>query len=291
MRFGLLGTGHWARTVHGPGLVAHPGVELVGVWGRDPGRAAEVAASLGARAVATPEDLVRDVDALAVALPPDIQAALAAPAAAAGRHLLLDKPLALDPAAASAVAAAAEASGAATAVFFTARWSPGLAATWERVAAGRWTDAGVVHLADNYEQGSPYAGSAWRRQWGALWDLGPHALAALDVGLGEVEVVRAVGGPGDQVGLTARHAGGATSTMLLSLTASRGARRHAVRFAGPDGLVEVGPDPTSVGEAFTAALDALLAAASGGPVPACDAAMAARLTATLAAAEADLRRG
>ena len=34
MRFGLVGTGHWAREVHGAALAAHPAVDLVGVWGR-----------------------------------------------------------------------------------------------------------------------------------------------------------------------------------------------------------------------------------------------------------------
>lgn len=38
MRFGLVGTGPWAGIAHAPGLVACPEAELVGVWGRDPGR-------------------------------------------------------------------------------------------------------------------------------------------------------------------------------------------------------------------------------------------------------------
>jgi hypothetical protein len=39
MRFGLLGTGPWAQNTHGPGLAAHPGAELVGVWGGPAGGA------------------------------------------------------------------------------------------------------------------------------------------------------------------------------------------------------------------------------------------------------------
>ena len=38
MRFGLVGTGPWARRTHGPGLKAASGVELVGVWGRHAGQ-------------------------------------------------------------------------------------------------------------------------------------------------------------------------------------------------------------------------------------------------------------
>ena len=46
LRFGLVGTGPWARMTHGPGLVAADGVDLVGVWGRDPAKAADLAATL-----------------------------------------------------------------------------------------------------------------------------------------------------------------------------------------------------------------------------------------------------
>ena len=35
MRFGVLGTGHWAQAVHATALADHPSAELVGVWGRD----------------------------------------------------------------------------------------------------------------------------------------------------------------------------------------------------------------------------------------------------------------
>src|SRR5579875_564621 len=187
MRVGLFGTGHWARTVHGPGLASHPEVELVGVWGRRPDRAEEVAAELGTRPFQQVDELISAADAVAVALPPDVQADIAAAAARTGRHLLLDKPLALDPGAAEEVAAAAEATGVSSVVFFTARFSPGLAPFWAEVSGGEWTAATVVQLASIFGEGSPYAGSAWRRERGALWDVGPHALAAVTAALGPVE--------------------------------------------------------------------------------------------------------
>lgn len=36
MRFGLVGTGYWARSVHAAALQKVDGVQLAGVWGRDP---------------------------------------------------------------------------------------------------------------------------------------------------------------------------------------------------------------------------------------------------------------
>ena len=44
LRFGLAGTGHWARIAHAPALASTEGVELAAVWGRNPQAAAELAA-------------------------------------------------------------------------------------------------------------------------------------------------------------------------------------------------------------------------------------------------------
>lgn len=34
MRFGVVGTGFWARETHAAALATHPDADLVGVWGR-----------------------------------------------------------------------------------------------------------------------------------------------------------------------------------------------------------------------------------------------------------------
>ena len=94
MRFGLVGTGPWAEIAHGPGLLAAEGQELRGVWGRRFDRAQEVAGALGVAAYDDLGALLDDVDAVAFAVPPDVQATLALRAARAGKHLLLDKPVA-----------------------------------------------------------------------------------------------------------------------------------------------------------------------------------------------------
>jgi hypothetical protein len=45
LRFGLVGTGHWARITHAPALASTDGIEFAAVWGRDPGAASDLAAS------------------------------------------------------------------------------------------------------------------------------------------------------------------------------------------------------------------------------------------------------
>ena len=68
--------------------------------------------------------MLADVDAVAIALPPDVQAPLAARAARAGKHLFLDKPLALSVTAADDVVAAVTDAGVRSVVFFTSRFRP-----------------------------------------------------------------------------------------------------------------------------------------------------------------------
>src|SRR3954447_10295921 len=105
MRFGVLGTGHWATVTQAAALSTHPSAPLAGVWGRSPDRAADLASRYGVPAYADVDALLAYVDAVAISLPPDIQAPLAVRAAKAGKHLLLDKPVALDPSAADEVVA------------------------------------------------------------------------------------------------------------------------------------------------------------------------------------------
>src|SRR4051794_41254014 len=118
MRFGVLGTGHWARAVHAAALAGHPSAELVGVWGRDLAKAKAVGAEFDVAGYADLDALLGDVDAVAIALPPDVQAPLAVRAAEAGKHLLLEKPIALDVAAADRVVSAGAAGGGASGGFF-----------------------------------------------------------------------------------------------------------------------------------------------------------------------------
>jgi predicted dehydrogenase len=253
MRFGLIGTGFWADTVHAAGIDAHPEAELAGVWGRDPTKAEALAAKHGTSAYTDVDELIAAVDAVAFSVPPDVQAELAVRAAEAGRALLLEKPLALTVEAAERVVEAARAP---TVVFFTFRLDPA-AAAWHagRVEGRTWDGGSVLFLTSIFEPGNPFGGSPWRRERGALWDIGPHALSALLPTLGPVEQVEAVGGRRDEVHLALRHTSGAASSASLSLTAPAGL--HEITFWGESGLVRFVPDDDAVA-AYGAAIDALL---------------------------------
>ncbi|HEX6501351.1 MAG TPA: Gfo/Idh/MocA family oxidoreductase [Micromonosporaceae bacterium] len=267
LRFGLLGTGHWAVATQGAALAAHQDAEFVGVWGRDPAKAHAVATRYGVRAYPEVDALLRDVDAVAVALPPDVQAELAVRAAEAGRHLLLDKPLALSWARAHAVVDAVRRRDLASLVFFTARFQPNVAAFLaDAVRAGDWHGARVTHFGSIFESGGPYAGSTWRREWGGLWDVGPHALALLLPVLGPVVEVRAVDGPRSTTHLLLCHDGGAVSTASLTVDAPAASTANEVVFHGPAGFVTVPPGEGRPVEAFGTAISDLIAAVADGRV-------------------------
>ena len=290
MRFGLIGTGFWARTVHGPGVRDHPGSELAGVWGRDPDRADAASVALGVRRYAELDTMLDDVDAVAIAVPPDVQARLAVRAAGHGCHLLLEKPVALDLAAADQVAAAAATAGVRAAVFHTYRYDTPVMDWLGALPADGWTGAQVRWLSSIYEPGSPYAQSVWRQDKGALWDLGPHVLSVLIPLFGAAESVVAMAGVGDQTDLIVRHASGATSTISVSLTALPGTRGTDWRLFGTEGtLVLPDSDDDDAPEAYANMVSALLEPTPGAAARA-DLALGRDIVAVLAAAQEFLDR-
>jgi predicted dehydrogenase len=293
LKFGLLGTGYWAAETQAAALASHPDAEFVGVWGRDPGKAAALAQRYEVRAYADVDALIADVDAVAVALPPDVQAELAARAAAAGRHLLLDKPLALSTAAADRIVAAVDRHELATLVFFTNRFYGNVRQFLATTAAGGpWHGARATMLASIFQPGNPYGASPWRKDRGGLWDVGPHALSVIVPVLGPVVQVAAMNAPRATVHLLLGHAGGAASALTLSLDAAPAATAFEFVFYGEPGTVTVPAGNTTVVEAFGAAIARLAAnVRAGTPHDPCDVRFGREVVAILAAAETARRDG
>jgi predicted dehydrogenase len=286
-RFGLLGTGPWAAGTQGVALADHPEVDFVGVWGRDPAKAGAVAEQFGVRAYPDVDTLIADVDAVAVALPPDIQADLAERAARAGRHLLLDKPLALSVEAADRVVAAVEATGVASVVFYTNRFYSNVDAFLVDAAGRSWDGARVTMLASVFQPGNPYGASPWRRDKGGLWDIGPHALSVVLPVLGPVATVAAMAGPHATTHVLLRHESGAVSTLALTLDAPPDAMAHELFLLGPAGPVQVPSGDATPVVAFGAAIDQLLAGvAAGRSAHPCDVRFSREVVAVLAEVEA-----
>ena len=289
MRFGLVGTGYWAAETHATALSGHPDVEFVGVWGRSPARTEQLAARFSVRSYDDAEEMFGDVDAVAFAVPPDVQATLAVRAAEHGCHLLLDKPLAFTTTEADAVVAAVERTGVRSIVFFTARFTPNISLWLAATAPSDHWQSGRVRLWTSiFEPDNPFGQSRWRLEKGALWDIGPHALALIMPMLGAVDHVVALAGLGDAVELVAHHTSGATSTLSLSLTAPSGSRGEDAVFYGATSQVRP-PSPTaSPLEAMSHCITALSATDVKPWTHPCDASFARDIVKVLEAAQSSM---
>ncbi len=275
---------------HGPGLIAAEGVELVGVWGRSPEKARNLATGLGVKAYDDIEALLADVDAVAFAVPPEVQAELALMAAKAGKHLLLDKPVAMTVAAAHALRDAATAAGVASVVFFTDRFTDTSRAWFRDVRATEgWRGGWLRAFSSLQEQDNPFGASPWRWQSGALWDIGPHALSTLSAALGPAGSLTAVGGDGDLVTLVIRHESGVTSTASLTLFAPPAAAGFEAAVWGDVGVstMPVSPDRSSSDLLAIAAQELVESALNGEPHEV-DVAFGARIVELLAGAQAQI---
>jgi predicted dehydrogenase len=271
MRFGLIGTGHWARITHAPALASTPGVTLAAVWGRNPGAARSLAAEHGAAAFADMGDFLSAVDAVAFSVPPHVQAALAVRAAEAGKHLLLEKPVALSVSDADKLVGAVDAAGVASVVFFTHQFNTEIRA-WladerARGADGGWSGGVAVWLGAALHPDSPF-NTPWRRDKGGLWDLGPHVVAMLWACLGPVTSVTAVAGGTDVTHLVLRHSGGASSAATVTLSAPPVAAGNNLFVWGEAGRSVMPAMPDDPVDALrVAALELVASAESGRPHP------------------------
>lgn len=176
LQVALVGYGLAGRVFHAPLIAATPGLALHTVVSSN---ADKVHADLpGVRVVAEPQVACADsaIDLVVIASPNATHAPLAIAALQAGRHVVVDKPFAIDLAEAQTVAAAADASGRMLAVFHNRRWDADFLALRALLAAGDLGEIAEVH--SHFDRFRPVVPDRWRERTGpgaGLWlDLGPH---------------------------------------------------------------------------------------------------------------------
>jgi predicted dehydrogenase len=184
VRWGLIGCGDIAAKRVAAALQDAPGSRLVAVSRRRADKAEEFARQFGAdRWHAAWEDLIRsDVDAVYVATPVDLHAQMAIAAADAGKHVLCEKPMALDVEQCDRMLRAAEASGVNLGVAYYRRFYPILRRLKELIRDGV-IGAPVTAQADSFGPFDP--GPDEPRRWlvdkgqsggGPMFDVGCHRL-------------------------------------------------------------------------------------------------------------------
>ncbi|MEV6904648.1 Gfo/Idh/MocA family oxidoreductase [Amycolatopsis sp. NPDC051372] len=222
LRVGMVGTGYWAGHVHLPSLRAHPDVELVGIWGRNNLAAERLGEQFGVDAYPDLDGLIDTVDVVDLSISPAAQADIATRAAKAGKHLLIEKPIADTLKAGAALADAVRVQGVAAVTLLIHRLRPERAAWLDARRAEKPTSAHAHWHSTAMRPDSPYAGSLWRKDFSPLWDVGPHIIHQLESVLGPVVAVSAFAvGQRTRVALTMIHAGGATSAVAIDMASSR----------------------------------------------------------------------
>ncbi|PWK90990.1 putative dehydrogenase [Lentzea atacamensis] len=265
LRVGLVGAGPWAQMIHAPGIANHPGTTLTGVWARRQEAAAELAGTYGAEPFADFAEMLSTVDAVAFCVPPAVQGPMAIEAANAGKHVILEKPIAESVEVAERLAAAVSDAGVASLVVLTRRYAP---ETKELLAqlhrTGGWTGADARWLTGALLDG-PFANSPWRHEKGALEDIGPHAFDLLDAALGEItDVIAANVSPTGLWQLILQHASGATSTLSLTLSLPLQPPFTDFTVFGVNGHRTLNSRDTSALDCFTILLDDFVAMVDSG---------------------------
>ncbi|MGX9297011.1 Gfo/Idh/MocA family protein [Tsukamurella paurometabola] len=194
VRWGLLSTSGIGR-VAARAIAAADGAELAAVAGRDADRAAAYAAEVGSPvAYGNYEELLADggIDAVYVPLPITLHGEWTIRALEAGKHVLCEKPLTLDPDEATAVFDAAERAGRLAIEGFMWRLHPQTRPVRRLLAAGSIGELALVRAALSV---SAPAGDIRRTTdlgGGALADLGGYCVSAVRLFGGEPSTVRAV---------------------------------------------------------------------------------------------------
>lgn len=236
VQVGLVGAGPHAVDFHAPMWATGPETRLAAWWGGRRAIDSRLAARHSTRAVHSYQELLEIVDAVVLAVPPAAQWVYAIEAARAGRHVVLEKPLADSLAHAREVAAAIESEGVSSVLLLTARFSDPVAAGLARAA-----DLDIVGVRGVVSTNLLLDGlaSPWRRTSGALLDLGPHLVDLALEALGRAVSVTANVSHRGWVDLQIDHVNGGRSNLAVTGHASELATRFTVEFYGSDGLVEL----------------------------------------------------
>lgn len=260
VRVGIIGTSWWVDMMYVPSLNSHAGAEVVAVSGRNAGRAGEIAGKFG-EATVFPDwrDLLASgIDAAVIATPDDLHYEMTMAALDRGLHVLCEKPLSGDAAAAREMLRKAEAKGIKHMVLFTWRWQP----HWRYLK--QLVDTGYIgrcyHASFDFIGGFALdKGYKWRfdgrRANGVTGDLGSHMIDFARWYLGDVARVSAdlpvftdqsaeahsAPLPVNDAGfLTLEHKSGARSQVKVSAVALLGDQtvRVRVHLHGEEGSLE-----------------------------------------------------
>ena len=255
LRIGMIGAGGIART-HAESLRGLDGVRVAAVMDPVLERAEALATECGARAFADLQPLLDDVDAVYVCSPPTFHRAQVEAAAAASRHVYLEKPIATTLDDGRAIAAALTSSPVRSMVGFNNRFRPAFR-RWRDLARelGPLHSASIMRMAPS----TPAPNANWRTTPGLLCGItiesAAHDIDLVRWALGEIDSVRGstasslpeLEGFDDTLNAVLRLEGGAAVCLAISWSSAVSTSSRGVVGAGGAACL-VGPDMWTVSE-------------------------------------------
>ncbi|HEX5211954.1 MAG TPA: Gfo/Idh/MocA family oxidoreductase [Pseudolabrys sp.] len=249
IRAAIIGLGRWGRSlvnsVHG----TTDDIRFVAGHTRTRAKAEEFCREKDVRLVGDFAAILTDpaIDAVVLATPHSQHAAQIAQAAAAGKHILVEKPITLDHASAKVAAEAARKAGVTLAVGYCRRFHPSFVEIRDRLRDGRLGKIVAIVAQHTTSTQSFIAADNWRADpdeapAGAMTAVGLHALDLMIEFAGrvrELQCITGVHGEGpadDTTAVLMRFASGATGAIFCSVAT---ATNFSFAAYGSGGLAEV----------------------------------------------------
>jgi predicted dehydrogenase len=172
----IVGAGIWG-TNHALALTTHPRCAVTLICDRDEDRARGAGERFGCAWTTDPDEVAAsDVEAVTVATPDHLHREPAVQMLLAGKHVLVEKPLATTVADGVAMVAAAEQSGRRLMVDFHARWHPLFMAAKSYVDRGDLGEPVMAYARLSDTIWVPTEMLPWAGQSGPEWFLFPHTM-------------------------------------------------------------------------------------------------------------------
>ena len=161
IRIGVIGCGKIAQVRHLPEYQANPNVELVGYYDKNPQRAKDMAEKYGGVAYDSYFDLLKnpEIDAVSVCVENRSHAEIATAALYSGKHVLVEKPMAVTLAECESMVAAAENNGKHLMVGHNIRFDPVHRRAKELLDSGIIGDNGGLNNNDSRDSGNMNGGN------------------------------------------------------------------------------------------------------------------------------------
>ena len=230
-----------------------PALRLAGLWSSDPARAAKAAAAAGTPAYPTLDAIWKDagVGAVLITTESHRHAELGLAAAAAGRHVLVEKPLDVSVDRAAALVAECKQRNLRLAVTAQKRFSPRFRRIKEAIAGGKLGDPVSASILVRIRRKREYfaEGNGWRgdeaRGGGVLLNQGVHYADLLCWWLGEPVEARGLEGKRiagssapEAVAGSVRFASGAVASLVLTASETPGLPEF-FEIAGTRGAIQL----------------------------------------------------